>query len=112
MRSSCGFLGCSLCWRSWDYLLSGCCDWIARTTSGIKASGLHLGFLRIRRARDRIRWRSCVDLRSEVLGVRGDRVSISEGLKEGSLNPWWSRSGEKLDLGFRGTGKNHIFICV
>jgi len=74
--------------------------------------GCSLGFLRIRRARDRIRWRSCVDLRSKVLGIRGDRVSISEGLKEGSLNPWWSRSGEKLNLGFQGTGKNHIFIWV
>ena len=87
----------------------GCCH--RRTTSGIRAR-LHLGFLRIRRARDLIRWRSCVDLISEVLGVQEDRVSISEGLKEGSLNPWWSRYGEKLDLGFQGTGKKPIFICV
>jgi len=84
----------------------GCCH--RRTISGIRDSRFHLGFLRIRRARDRIRWRSCVDLRSEVLGVRGDRVSISGGLKEDSLNLWWSGSGEKLDLGFQGTGKNHI----
>ena len=37
------------------------------TTSGIRASRFGLGFLKIRRARDLIRWRSCVDLRSEVL---------------------------------------------
>ena len=50
--------------------------------------------------------------RSQIrgIGVRGDRVSISEGHKEGSLNLWWSRSGEKLDLGFQGTGKNPFFI--
>ena len=46
--------------------LSGCCRcWGA--TSGIRASKFGLGFLKIRRARDLIRWRSCVDLRSEVL---------------------------------------------
>ena len=40
---------------------------IVGTTSGIRASRFRLGFLEIRRARDLIRWRSCVDLRSEVL---------------------------------------------
>ena len=50
--------------------------------------------------------------RSQVrgIGVQGDRVSISGGLKVGSLDPWWSRSGEKLDLGFQEAGKNLIFI--
>ena len=52
--------------------------------------------------------------RSQIrgIGVRRDRVLISGGRKEGSWNLWWSRSGEKLYLGFQGTGKNPIFICV
>ena len=78
-------------------------------TSGVRASRFRLGFLKIRRPRDLIRWRSCVDLKSEVFGVRGDRVSISGGRKEGSWNLWWSRSGEKLDLGFQGKGKKSNF---
>ena len=42
--------------------------------------------------------------RSQIrgIGVRGDRVSISGGRKEGPWNLWWSRSGVKLDLGFQG----------
>ena len=49
--------------------------------------------------------------RSQVrgIGVRGDRVSISGGRREGSLNQGWNRSGEKLKLGFQGRGKNHLF---
>ena len=41
------------------------------TTSGIRASRFGLGFLKIRRARDLIRWRSCVDLKIRGIGVRG-----------------------------------------
>ena len=50
--------------------------------------------------------------RSQVrgIGVQGDRVSISGGRREGSLNQGWNRSGEKLKLGFQGRGKNHFFI--
>jgi len=88
----------------------GCCDWIARTTSGIRASRLRLGC-----SEDSKGSRSDpveIVCRSQIrdIGVRGDRVSISEGRKEGSLNLWWNRSGEKLDLGFQATGKNPIFI--
>ena len=46
------------------------------TTSGIRASRFRLGFLEIRRARDLIRWRSCVDLRSEVLVFMGSCVDL------------------------------------
>ena len=49
--------------------------------------------------------------RSQIrgIGVRVDRVSISEGRKEDSWNLWWSRSGVKLDLGFQGKGKKSNF---
>ena len=46
------------------------------TTSGIRAFRFGLGFLKIRRARDLIRWRSCVDLRSEVLVFVGSCVDL------------------------------------
>ena len=40
---------------------------VVGTTSGIRASQVSIGIcLKIRRARDLIRWRSCIDLRSEV----------------------------------------------
>ena len=80
------------------------------TTSGIRASRFRLGFLKIRKGSrsDSVE----IVCRSQIrgIGVRGDRVSISEGRKEGSWNLWWSRSGVKLDLGFQGKGKNLIFI--
>ena len=46
------------------------------TTSGIRASKFRMGFLKIRRARDLIRWRSCVDLKSEVLVFVGSCVDL------------------------------------
>ena len=71
---------------------------VVGTTSGIRASQVSLGiFLEIRRASGSCSW---------------NRVSISEGRKECSRNLWWSRSGEKLNLGFQGKGKNPIFIEV
>ena len=49
---------------------------VVGTTSGIRASRFRLGFLEIRSARDLIRWRSCVDLRSEVLVFVGSCVDL------------------------------------
>jgi len=49
---------------------------VVGTTSGIRASRFRLGFLEIRRARDLIRWRSCVDLRSEILVFVGSCVNL------------------------------------
>ena len=66
-------VGCSLCLEICEIL-----SWLLSpgTTSGIRASRLRLGFLKIRRARDLIRWRSCVDLRSEVLVFVGSCVEL------------------------------------
>ena len=49
---------------------------VVGVTSGIRASRFRLGFLEIRRARDLIRWRSCVDLRSEVFVFVGSCVDL------------------------------------
>ena len=49
---------------------------VVGTTSVIRAFRFGLGFLKIQRARDLIRWRSCVDLRSEVLVFVGSCVDL------------------------------------
>ena len=57
---------------------------VVGTTSGIRASQVSLGiFLEIRRLRDLIQWRSCVDLRSEVFVFLGSCVDL--GRTQGAL---------------------------
>ena len=60
---------------------------VADTTSGIRTPRFRLGFLEIRRARDLIRWRSCVDLRSEVAVFVGSCVDLgrTQGVLEESV---------------------------
>ena len=72
-------------WRFRDSS-SGCCR---RTTSGIRASQVSLGifFWRFGGLRDLIRWRSCVDLRSEVVVFVGSCVDLrkTQGVLKESL---------------------------
>ena len=56
--------------------LSGCCRcWGAQQVVS-ELPGFDWDFLKIQRARDLIRWKSCVDLRSEVLVFEGSCVDL------------------------------------
>ena len=84
---------------------------VGGTTSGIRASQVALGiFLAIRRASraDSVE----IVCRSQISGslVRGIVYRPQNNTKECSGNHWWSRSGQKLNLGFREEGKKSDFL--